>query len=267
MYRLDLSRSDATWIDKIRGVERVELESSQDTTSTRVTLIVGEGEVEEIRRLITSERYYDGDHSTQLRDRFDDAVHAARATTKRPRALLLHLPAQHAARLDELRGLEGEGLARAQRERYDSVQDYVSYPLPEAEIAGIRSGLRADDADFLKAFDESLSSEFSFDPDDAWSEDQVGFRNELVARLPLDSWIYTYTGVDPRVDPRVRDIADVALRFLCDDISEVEEPRYLKLGDPYGFPTRVLTAATRVYFDEPETSAEEALRRVGFLRA
>ncbi len=271
LYRIRLYRQQAEWIDHLRGVDRVELGPDQDTKSESVVLIIGEEEIEPIRRLIVDSD--DGDHSTLLLDAFDDQVFFERARLERevnrPKILRLYIYKRYAPVLDEIRGLEGEALQREERARVQKIVSGITYHLNDAEADHVIEALsRIDDEEAREHLLDAIRDERERDPRIRWLVDETpGLAAELAMQLGLAWFVRWATDLDPDTDERAWDIARAAQHAIASTPTEVEAMRSERIGDPDKWPANTLRAATRVYTEEEGVTPVEALRRAGFLRA
>jgi hypothetical protein len=271
LLRLRLYRFHAEWIDRLRGIDRVELEPDQDTRSEHVVLIIGEEEIEPIRRLIIDTN--DGDHSKLLLDAFDDQVFFERARLEReanrPKILRLYIYKRYAPILDEIRGLEGEALVREKRARVQKIVSRITYHLDDEEADFAIEALgRIEDEEAREHLLGAIRDERERDPRIRWLIDETpGLAEKLVTQLGLDWFVRWATDVDPDTDERAWDIAREAQHAIAETPTEVEAMRSERIGDPDKWPANTLRAATRVYTEEEGVTPVEALRRAGFLRA
>jgi hypothetical protein len=270
LYRIRLYRQQAEWIDQVRGIDRVELEPDQDTESERVVLIIGEEEIEPIRRLMIDTS--DGDHSKLLLDAFDDQVFFERARLEReanrPRILRLYIYKRYAPILDEIRGLHGEALEREERARVHKIVSRITYHLNDEEADHVIEALRRiEDEEAREHLLDAIRDERERDPRIRWLVDETpGLAEELVMQLSLDWFVRWATHLDPDTDQRAWDIARAAQHAIAETPTEVEAMRSERIGDPDKWPANTLRAATRVYTEEEGVAPVEALRRAGFLR-
>lgn len=271
LLRLRLYRFHAEWIDQLRGIDRVELEPDQDTRSEHVVLIIGEEEIEPIRRLIIDSN--DGDHSKLLLDAFDDQVFFERARLEReasrPRILRLNILRQDAPIIDKIRGLEGEALEREERARVGKLEEGLTYHLDATKADAVVEGLRElGDARTRDRILRTIREEQARPSQINWLIDEApGWGEEVVMQLNREWFVRAATGLDPTKDERAWDIAREAQRAITENPTEVEVPKNERVGDPEKWPINVLSAATRVYTEEEGVTPVEALRRAGFLRA
>ncbi len=271
LYRLRLARHQAEWVDRLRGVERVELEPGQDTQSEYVVLIIGEEEIEPIRRLIIDTN--DGDHSKLLLDAFDDQVFFERARLEReanrPKILRLNILRQDAPIIDKIRGLEGEALEREERARVGKLAEGLTYHLDTTEADAVVEGVsELGDERARERILRTIREEQARPSQINWLIDESpGWGEEVVMQLDREWFVRAATGLDPKQDERAWHIAREAQRAITETPTEVEVPKYERVGDPEKWPINVLRAATRVYTEEEGVTPVEALRRAGFLRA
>ncbi len=267
LYRIRLARHQAEWVDRLRGVERVELEPGQDSRDI-VVVIIGEEEIDEIRRKLCHPDNWDGDHTNYLVNDFDAEVARNRREAARPKSLRLYIYKKYAPILDEIRGLEGEALEREERARVQKIVSRITYHLNDEEADHVIDALsRIDDEEAREHLLEAIRDERERDPRIRWLVDETpGLAEELVMQLDRDWFVRWVTHLDPDTDERAWDIARAAQHAIATTPTEVEAMRSERIGDPDKWPANTLRAATRVYTEEGVTPVE-ALRRAGFLRA